>query len=95
MERGAGPLLRDGAARHALVGDRPDGLTLIGDGWQTIYPGGDTLSEVRISLAGRVVVLDVNHRNAAGILDFAKQMVADDRYVDIERWTVRAMRSPR
>ncbi|WP_267424860.1 MULTISPECIES: nuclease-related domain-containing DEAD/DEAH box helicase [unclassified Curtobacterium] len=69
---------------HALVGDRPDGLTLIGDGQQTIYPGGYTLGEVGISLAGRGVVLDVNHRNTAEILDFAKQMVADDQFVDIE-----------
>ncbi len=69
---------------HGLVGDRPDGLTLIGDGQQTIYPGGYTLGEVGISLAGRGVVLDVNHRNTAEILDFAKQMVADDQFVDIE-----------
>ncbi|WP_420364271.1 UvrD-helicase domain-containing protein [Curtobacterium sp. L3-7] len=69
---------------HALVGDRPDGLTLIGDGQQTIYPGGYTLGEVGISLSGRGVVLDVNHRNTAEILEFAKQMVADDQFVDIE-----------
>ncbi len=69
---------------HSLVGDRPDGLTLIGDGQQTIYPGGYTLGEVGISLAGRGVVLDVNHRNTAEILEFAKQMVADDQFVDIE-----------
>lgn len=69
---------------HALVGDRADGLTLIGDGQQTIYPGGYTLSELGISLAGRGVVLDVNHRNTAEILEFAKEMVADDQFVDIE-----------
>ncbi|MFJ3380303.1 UvrD-helicase domain-containing protein [Curtobacterium sp. NPDC090217] len=69
---------------HALVGDRPDGLTLIGDGQQTIYPGGYALGEVGISLAGRGVVLDVNHRNTAEILEFAKRMVADDQFVDIE-----------
>ncbi|WP_022908563.1 nuclease-related domain-containing DEAD/DEAH box helicase [Curtobacterium sp. B18] len=69
---------------HAVIGDRPDGLTLIGDGQQTIYPGGYTLGEVGINLAGRGVVLDVNHRNTAEILDFAKQMVADDQFVDIE-----------
>jgi superfamily I DNA/RNA helicase len=73
-----------GLLLHALVGDRPDGLTLIGDGQQTIYPGGYTLGEVGISLAGRGVVLDVNHRNTAEVLDFAKQMVADDQFVDIE-----------
>ncbi|WP_302690926.1 hypothetical protein [Curtobacterium sp. Csp2] len=27
---------------------------------------------------GRGVVLDVNHRNTAEVLEFAKQMVADD-----------------
>ena len=69
---------------HHLVGDRADGLTLIGDGQQTIYPGGYTLSEVGISLSGRGVVLDVNHRNTAEILEFAKEMVADDQFVDIE-----------
>lgn len=69
---------------HQLVGDRTDGLTLIGDGQQTIYPGGYTLGEVGISLSGRGVVLDVNHRNTAEILDFAKEMVADDQFVDIE-----------
>ncbi|MDR6572468.1 hypothetical protein J2X60_001108 [Curtobacterium sp. 320] len=69
---------------HHLVGDRVDGLTLIGDGQQTIYPGGYTLGEVGISLSGRGVVLDVNHRNTAEILEFAKEMVADDQFVDIE-----------
>jgi hypothetical protein len=69
---------------HQLVGDRTDGLTLIGDGQQTIYPGGYTLGEVGINLSGRGVVLDVNHRNTAEILEFAKEMVADDQFVDIE-----------
>ncbi|MBF4615834.1 hypothetical protein ITJ56_14850 [Curtobacterium sp. VKM Ac-1376] len=69
---------------HSLVGDRSDGLTLIGDGQQTIYRGGYTLGEVGISLEGRGVVLDVNHRNTAEILDFAKQMVAADPFTDIE-----------
>ncbi|MCS5507215.1 UvrD-helicase domain-containing protein [Curtobacterium flaccumfaciens] len=69
---------------HSLVRDRPDGLTLIGDGQQTIYPGGYTLGEVGVNLAGRGVVLEVNHRNTAEILDFAKQMVAADSFTDIE-----------
>jgi hypothetical protein len=69
---------------HSIVGDRPDGLTLIGDGQQTIYPGGYTLGEVGISLAGRGVVLDVNHRNTAEILAFAKSVVTGDEFTDIE-----------
>jgi ATP-dependent exoDNAse (exonuclease V) beta subunit len=69
---------------HALVADVPDGLTLIGDGQQSIYPGGYTLAEAGINLAGRGVVLDVNYRNTAQILDFASRMVAGDEYADIE-----------
>ena len=72
------------ALLHSLVGNRPDGLTLIGDGQQTIYPGGYTLSEVGISLSGRGVVLDVNHRNTAEILAFANAAVLGDEYADIE-----------
>jgi superfamily I DNA/RNA helicase len=69
---------------HHLVGDSPDGLTLIGDGQQTIYPGGYTLGEVGISLAGRGVVLSNNYRNTAEILHFAEDIVVDDEYTDIE-----------
>lgn len=69
---------------HSLVGDAPDGLTLIGDGQQSIYPGGYTLAEAGISLAGRGVVMDVNYRNTKQILDFATRMVAEDEFADIE-----------
>ncbi|MCC5948222.1 MAG: UvrD-helicase domain-containing protein [Nitriliruptoraceae bacterium] len=69
---------------HSLVGDAPDGLTLIGDGQQSIYPGGYTLAEAGINLAGRGVVMDVNYRNTAQILDFASRMVAEDEFADIE-----------
>lgn len=69
---------------HLLVGDGQDGFTLIGDGQQTIYPGGYTLAELGISLSGRGVVLGVNHRNTAEILAFANDVVAGDEYNDIE-----------
>ena len=67
-----------------LVGDAPDGLTLIGDGQQAIYPGGYTLAELGISLAGRGVVMDINYRNTEQILSFASRLVAGDEYADIE-----------
>jgi len=69
---------------HSLVGDRPDGLNLIGDGQQTIYPGGFTLAEANISIAGRGVVMDTNYRNTAEIVEFAASLVAGDEYVDLE-----------
>ncbi len=69
---------------HSLVGDEPDGFTLIGDGQQSIYPGGYTLAEAGLSVAGRGVVLDINYRNTAQIVNFAQRLVAGDEYADIE-----------
>lgn len=69
---------------HSLVGDSPDAFTLIGDGQQSIYPGGYTLAEAGVSVAGRGVVLDVNYRNTAQILSFAQRLVSGDIYADIE-----------
>jgi hypothetical protein len=69
---------------HNIVGNKPDGLTLIGDYKQSIYPGGYTLGEVGISLAGRGVVLGTNYRNTAEILRFAESLLAGDDFVDIE-----------
>ena len=69
---------------YGLVGDARDGLTLIGDGQQSIYPGGYTLPELGISLAGRGVVLDINYRNTAEILAFASRLVDGDEFADIE-----------
>ncbi|MFP7834894.1 UvrD-helicase domain-containing protein [Marisediminicola sp. LYQ134] len=69
---------------HHVVGDRPDGLNLIGDGRQTIYPGGYTLSEMGISIAGRGVIMTQNYRNTVEIVDFAGTLIAGDDYVDIE-----------
>ncbi|MCO5293472.1 MAG: AAA family ATPase [Homoserinimonas sp.] len=69
---------------HAIVGDRPDGLSLVGDGQQTIYPGGYNLAEAGVSLHGRGVILNRNYRNTAEILDFASRLVEGDEYFDIE-----------
>jgi superfamily I DNA/RNA helicase len=69
---------------HTLVGDKADGLNLIGDGQQTIYPGGFTLSEANISISGRGVVMTTNYRNTAEIVDFATSLVTDDEFIDIE-----------
>ena len=69
---------------HSIVGDRPDGLNLIGDGQQTIYPGGFTLSEANVSIAGRCVVMTKNYRNTAEIVEFAASLVVGDEFHDIE-----------
>lgn len=69
---------------HSLVGDVPDGLSLVGDGQQTIYPGGASLAEAGISIAGRSAVLTTNFRNTAEIADFAGLVVRGDRPIDLE-----------
>jgi AAA domain/UvrD-like helicase C-terminal domain/Nuclease-related domain len=69
---------------HALVGDKPDGLNLIGDGQQTIYAGGYTLAEADVSIAGRGVVMSTNYRNTVEIAEFAASMVLGDEFMDIE-----------
>jgi hypothetical protein len=69
---------------HSVVGDEPDGFNLVGDGQQTIYPGGYTLGEAGVSISGRGVVLSRNYRNTVEIAAFASVLMADDQVVDIE-----------
>jgi hypothetical protein len=69
---------------HAIAGDGPDGLLIIGDGQQSVYPGGFTLSEAGISVTGRAAVLRANYRNSAEILEVAERLVAQDSYDDLE-----------
>ena len=69
---------------HALVGDEPDGLLLIGDGQQSVYPGGFTLAEAGIAVTGRSTVLRVNYRNTRQVLDAAVALVAGDSFQDLD-----------
>lgn len=69
---------------HAFVGDRPDGLLVVGDGQQSIYPGGFTLAEAGVSVVGRSTVLTRNYRNRERILRYAQAVVADDSFDDLD-----------
>lgn len=69
---------------HALVGDVPDGLLLVGDGQQAVYPGGFTLAEAGVSVVGRAKVLDRNYRNGSEILHAALAVVSTDEYDDLD-----------
>ncbi|MEV4439424.1 UvrD-helicase domain-containing protein [Streptomyces sp. NPDC049577] len=70
---------------HALVGDAPNGLLLVGDGQQAVYPGGYRLADAGIDVRGdRGQVLRVNYRNAKHILDAALAVVAEDAFDDID-----------
>lgn len=69
---------------HAIAGDGRDRLLIIGDGQQSVYPGGFTLGEAGISVTGRAAVLSANYRNAAEVLEVAERVVAMDSYDDLE-----------
>jgi len=75
---------------HALVGERPNGLLLVGDGQQAVYPGGFRLSDAGIDIRGdRGQVLRANYRNSKEIVDTALSVVADDAFEDLD-----GMRTP-
>lgn len=76
------------------MGDR-DGLTLVGDGQQAIYPGGYTLPEAGISVAGRAAVLRANYRNTGSILEYATRLVIDDDFADLDVEVERGRREVR
>jgi len=69
---------------HALAGDGPDRLLVIGDGQQSVYPGGFTLAEAGVDVRGRSTVLEVNYRNTAEILDAATRVISGDQFDDLE-----------
>lgn len=68
----------------ALVSDPRDGLTLVGDGQQAIFPGGYTLKEAGLTLAGRSTILEINYRNTRQVLEAAREVVRSDDFDDLE-----------
>lgn len=63
--------------------DRPNGMLILGDGAQRIYPGGYTLRQAGIEVRGRTTVLSVNYRNTDEILDAAMAVAGDSQIQDI------------
>ena len=51
--------------------DRPDGLFIVGDGAQKIYPGGFTLAQAGVDVRGNSSVLRVNYRNTRQVIETA------------------------
>jgi hypothetical protein len=66
----------------AIGGDGDDGLLLLGDGQQSLYPGGHSLGAVGIDVRGRAAVLRLNYRNTREILAAANRVVAGRPFDD-------------
>ncbi len=63
--------------------DRPNGMLILGDGAQRIYPGGYTLRQAGIEVRGRTTVLSVNYRNTDEILGAAMAVAGDNEIHDL------------
>ena len=64
--------------------DERDGLFMVGDGQQSVYPGGFSLSHLGIDVRGRSSLMKVNYRNTRAILDAARGVVGERPFDDGE-----------
>ena len=67
---------------HAAAGKNDDGLLIVGDGQQSIYPGGFSLASLGIDVRGRAARLTRNYRNTRQVLEAALDVVRDQPYDD-------------
>lgn len=63
--------------------DRPDGLFILGDAAQRIYPGGFTLHQAGVEVRGRTTVLTENYRNTDEIIAAAIAFAGGHRVDDL------------
>lgn len=63
--------------------DTRDGLFLVGDGAQRIYPGGFTLRQAGVEVRGRTAVLRENYRNTQEIIGAAMAVAGEDQVNDL------------
>ena len=62
-----------------------DGLLLVGDGRQQVFPGGYRLIDAGITVPGaRSIVLDSNYRNASNIMQRARTVLAGTQLPDLD-----------
>jgi UvrD/REP helicase N-terminal domain/UvrD-like helicase C-terminal domain len=59
-------------------------LTTVGDGQQSIYPGGFSLRSLGVDVRGRSMVLRTNWRNTLCIWRAAQAFIADEAFDDLE-----------
>jgi len=64
--------------------DRPDGLLIVGDGAQRIYPGAFTLRQAGVEVRGRTTVLRQNYRNTSEIQRIAMAVAGRGEVVQMD-----------
>ena len=69
-------------------GSRDDGLFILGDGQQSVYPGGVNLRQLGIDVRGRSTVLRVNYRNPRGVVNLAHRITATSSFDDLDAGAV-------
>jgi hypothetical protein len=69
----------------ALAGGSPrPAVTFVGDGQQSIYPGGFSLRSLGVEVRGRSFLLRTNWRNTYAIWLSASAFIADEQFDDLE-----------
>lgn len=61
-----------------LSSGKPDGLLVVGDDQQRVFPGGYRLTEAGIDVTGRSTRLSSNYRNTREILEAAQELIYGD-----------------
>ncbi|MFI1919380.1 UvrD-helicase domain-containing protein [Nocardia sp. NPDC020380] len=78
-----------------IAATTPNSLLFVGDGQQQVYPGGWRLSDAGFDIHSRSETLDVNYRNRAAILAYAKGIDARNTVDDLDGGTGVALRDAR
>ncbi len=68
---------------HAISGDGPNQLLLVGDGQQQIHSSGWRLTDAGVPLHGRSEVLRWNYRNRESLAASARRLDARNRFDDV------------
>lgn len=78
-----------------IADSTPNSLLFVGDGQQQVYPGGWRLYDAGFDIRNRGEVLDINYRNRAAILAYAKGIDARNTVDDLDGATGVALRDAR
>jgi len=76
------------------IGTVENALFLVGDGAQTIYKRGFSLSSIGVTVSGRSWVLKKNYRNSLEVLKAAYSLIDDYEFADIDEDSIQKPLEP-